>query len=92
MEKTEDVNQTFRDENQELMSANEILNITNQTFQRKILVREDQLKKRFPIPFTAQRNPNFLILNNLVEFVMSSNFSNSISEPKSKPTVIGLYR
>ena len=57
MEKTEDVNQTFRYENQELTSANETLNIINQTFQRKILAIEDQLKKSFPTPPTTQRNP-----------------------------------
>ena len=59
MEKIENVNQIFRDKNQELTSANEILNTTNQTFQRKILAMEDQLKKGFPTPFTAQRNPKF---------------------------------
>ena len=37
MEKTENVNQTFRDENQKLTSANETLNTINQTLQRKIL-------------------------------------------------------
>ena len=52
IKKIENVNQTFRDENQKLTSANE-------AFQRKILVREDQLKKRFPTPLTAQRNPKF---------------------------------
>ena len=53
MERIKDVNQIFRDENQKLTSANE-------AFQRKSLVREDQLKKRFPTPFTTQRNPKFL--------------------------------
>ena len=52
MEKTENVNQALRDENQKLTSANEI-------FQQKNLVRENQLRKRFPTPFTTQRNPKF---------------------------------
>ena len=54
MEKTENVNQTLRNENQKLILANEV-------FQRKILVREDQLKKHIFTPFTVspQRNPKF---------------------------------
>ena len=59
MEKTENVNQTLRDENQKLTSTNETLNTTNQTLQRKILTVENQLKKSFPTPFTTQRNPKF---------------------------------
>ena len=61
LEKTEKVNQTLRDENYELNSANEIQNTTIQTFQQKILVKKDQLKKRHPTPFTVspQRNPKF---------------------------------
>ena len=55
----ENVNQALRDKNQELTSANETLNTTNQTFQREILAMEDQLKKNFPKPPTAQRNPKF---------------------------------
>ena len=52
LEKTENVNQIFRDEKYELTSADEI-------FQQKILVKEDQLKKRFFTPFTISRSPNF---------------------------------
>ena len=61
MEKIENVNQTLRDENYELNSANEIQNTTIQAFQQKILVKKDQLKKRLPTPFTVspQRNPKF---------------------------------
>ena len=50
LKKIENDNQALRDENQKLTSVNE-------AFQREILVREDQLKKRFPAPPTAQRNP-----------------------------------
>ena len=62
MEKIEDVNQAFRDENQKLTLTNENKNTTIDVFQRKFLVMEDQLKKRFPTPFTVlpQRNPKFL--------------------------------
>ena len=62
MEKIENVNQAFRDENQKLTLANENKNTTIDVFQRKILVIEDQLKKRFFTPFTVspQRNPKFL--------------------------------
>ena len=52
MEKTENINQAFRDENYELISANE-------GFQREILIRKNQLNKRFFTPFAIQRNPTF---------------------------------
>ena len=48
--KPENVNQTFRDENYELTSANETQNTTIQT-STKNLIKNDQLKKRFLIPF-----------------------------------------
>ena len=61
LEKTENVNQALRDENYEFISANESLNTTIRIFQQKILVKKDQLKKRFPTPFIVfhQRNPKF---------------------------------
>ena len=59
LEKIENVNQTLRDQNYELNSANETQNTTIQAFQQKILVRENQLKKRPLTPFTAQRSPKF---------------------------------
>ena len=59
LEKIENVNQALRDENYELNSANETQNTTIHVFQQKILVRDDQLKKRPFTPFTAQRSPKF---------------------------------
>ena len=61
IEKIEDVNQVFRDENQDLTLTNENKNTTIDVFQRKLLVMEDQLKKRLLILFTVspQRNPKF---------------------------------
>ena len=61
LKKIENVNQTLRDENYELNSANEIQNTTIQALQQKILVKKDQLKKRLLTPFTVspQRNPKF---------------------------------
>ena len=61
MEKIENVNQTLRDENYELNSANETQNTTIQAFQQTILVKKDQLKKRLLILLTVlhQRNPKF---------------------------------
>ena len=56
LEKTENVNQALRDENYELNSTNET---QNTTIQQKILVKKDQLKKRFFTPFTIQRSPKF---------------------------------
>ena len=45
--------------NYEFNSTNEAQNTTIQVFQQKILVKEDQLKKRFFTPFTVQRSPKF---------------------------------
>ena len=61
LKEIENVNQTLRDENYELNSANEIQNTTIQALQQKILVKKDQLKKRLPTPFTVspQRSPKF---------------------------------
>ena len=61
MERIEDVNQALRDENQKLTLANENKNTTIDALQRKILVMEDQLKKRLLTAFTVwpQRNPKF---------------------------------
>ena len=59
LEKIENVNQALRDEYYELNSANETQNTTIQVFQQKILVREDQLKKRFFISFKVQRSLKF---------------------------------
>ena len=61
MERIEDVNQAFRDENQELTLANENKNTTIDALQREILVMEDQLKKRLLTPLTVspQRSPKF---------------------------------
>ena len=59
LEKIENVNQTLRDENYELNSANETQNTTIQAFQQKILVKKDQLKKCLFTPFTVQRSPKF---------------------------------
>ena len=92
MEKIENVNQTFRDENQKLTLTNENKNTTIDVFQRKNLVMEDQLKKRLLTPFivSPQRNSKFLTPNNLVELAMNSNFSNLTSKPNFKPMVIGI--
>ena len=80
MEKTENVNEIFRDENYELTSANETQNTIIQTFKQEILIKEDQLKKLFFTPFTVshQRTRNSLTPNNLVELAMNSNFTISI--------------
>ena len=68
MDKTENVNEIFRDENYILTSTNETQNIiidtrntTIQNFKQKILIRENQLKKLFFTPFIVshQRNPKF---------------------------------
>ena len=57
MEKPENVNEIFRDDNYELTSTNETQNIIIETqntiiqnFKQKILIRENQLKKRFFTP------------------------------------------
>ena len=59
MEKIENVNQTLRDENYELNSANEIQNTTIQVFQQKVLVKKNQLKERPFTPVIVQRSPKF---------------------------------
>ena len=92
LEKIENVNQTLRDENYELNSTNETQNTTIQIFQQKILVREDQLKKRPFTLFTVQRSPKF---PDPEKFggggaAMSSNLSNSIFGQNSKPMAIGI--
>ena len=56
IEKIENVTQTLRNENQKLTLANEV-------FQRKFLVKEDQLKKHIFTPFTVSPQQNPKILN-----------------------------
>ena len=61
LEKIENVNQALRDKNYEFISTNENLNTIIRTFQQKILVKKNQLKKRLLTPFIVfhQRNPKF---------------------------------